>query len=196
MASVLRVISFKQIKFMAATVLFCLSAQAAQPEKPVAEQSLSKVCKATVHAPIERATSYYLLPITAMGGDTSALCRLWQEIKPEDDKSMMLWDGIAGAVLLHTVAKQSKIAPYRALISKAIEGNPAYVNRQLKTVDLAMENIYVHVSDNALLSRGWTPKDLADHLQSRAPGVAVTLQKFYEKWRADRDSTPLNPARK
>ena len=184
-----RVISFKRIKFLAATVSLCMSAQAAQPAKPVAEQSLSKVCATAVPDAIERATSHYLLPITAMGGNAKPLCGLWQEFKPDDDKSRAFWEGVAGAVLLHATANQSNIAPYRALIGKAIVSNPAHVSRRLKTADLAMESIYAHVRDNALLSRGWTPRDLATHLQSRAPDVAATLQKAYDKWDTDNDAT-------
>ena len=196
MAFNVRVISFKRIQFLAATALLCMSAHAAQPAKPVAEKSLAKVCATAVPVAIERATSHYLLPITAMGGNAKPLCGLWQEFKPGDDKSMTLWDGVAGAVLLHATANQSNIAPYRALISKAIVSNPAHISRRLRTVDLAMESIYVHVRDNALLSRGWTPRELAAHLQSRTPDIAATLQKAYDKWDGDNDSTQAKGARK
>ena len=165
---------------LSATVLFCTAGHAAPPARNIAEKSLSKVCVVSVPAAIERATAYYLMPITAMGGDAEPLCRLWKEVNPADENSMTLWDGVAGAVLLHAVAQQSNIAPYRALIRKAIVSN-----RRLKTVDLAMESVYVHVRDNALLSRDWTPLELADHLRSRAPEVAASLQKGYDKWEWD-----------
>ena len=167
---------------LSATVLFCTTGHTAPPARNIAEKSLSKVCAVAVPASVERATAYYLLPITAMGGDAKPLCRLWPEVNPADENSMMLWDGVAGAVLLHAVEQQSNIAPYRALIGKAIVIDPALFNRWLKTVDLAMEGAYVHVSEKALLSRNWTTLQLADHLRSRAPEVAVTLQKGYDKW--------------
>lgn len=169
---------------LSTAMMFCIVAQAAPSAPSSAEKSLSKVCGVAVPTSIERATSFYLLPITAMGGDTKPLCRLWQEVNASDEKSITLWDGIAGAVLLHAVSQQSNIAPYRALIGKAIVGNPAHFNQHLKTVDLAFERVYVHVRDNALLSRDWTPVELADHLQSRAPDVASTLQKAYGRWDA------------
>ncbi len=171
---------------LSTAILFCAAAQAAPPDVSIAEKSLSKACGVAVPSAIERKTSFYLIPITAMGGDAKPLCRLWREVNAADEKSLTLWDGIAGATLLHAVAQQSNVAPYRAMIGKAIVSNPARVNQQLKTVDLAMEHVYVHVRDNALLARDWTPKDLADHLRSRAPEVAATLQKAYDKWDADR----------
>jgi hypothetical protein len=179
-------IGLRQMFVVSATVLFCTAAQAAQPTLSIAEKSLSKVCAVPVPTSVELATYSYLLPITAMGGDAKPLCRLWQEANPADEKSMTLWDGIAGATLLHAVAQQPNIAPHRAMIGKAIVSNPARVNQQLKTVDLAMERIYVHVRDSALLARDWTPKDLADHLRTQAPEVAATLQKSYDKWDADK----------
>ena len=150
---------------------------AAQGGLPVGERPLSKVCATKVPASIEHAASHYLLPITAMGGDAKPLCRFWHHVKPDDDKSMMLWDWIAGAVLLHAVAEQSNIAPYSALVSKAIASDPKYMNRKFKTYYHAMGNIYNNIQESALLARDRTPKNLADHLLTRAPDVAATLQK-------------------
>lgn len=165
-------------------LMFCVAAQAAPHNSRTAEKSLSKVCGVTVPASIEQATSYYLLPITAMAGDVKPLCRLWQEVNPADVNSMTLWNGVVAAVLLQAMAQQSNIAPYRALIGRALVLNPAQINRHpwLKTVDVAREAVYFHIKENTLLARNWTPKELSNHLQSRAPDVAATLQKAYEKW--------------
>lgn len=150
------------------------------PNTPqIGARSLSKVCATKVPVPIEEASADYLFAITTMRGDAKILCGLWQVIKSQEENSILVWRAIAGAVLLDTMAAQSTISPYRAVVSAAIQQDP---KRTMKSVPLAMQSVYANVRENAALGGGWTPRDLAYELQDRVPGIAATLQKAFDKW--------------
>lgn len=167
------------LSVLAMAMLLSTPLHATPGKPPVGERSLSKVCNAKVPAPIENETVDYLFAITTMRGDPKVLCGLWQDIKPKGGEPELVWRAIAGAVLLHTLSKQTTIAPYRSLLRNTIAINPKW---KINSVEAAMEIFYVNVNDNIVMAGAGTTMDLANLLQGPAPDIAATLRKGFEKW--------------